>query len=182
MTRKRPLFLLLAVLLVIAAIWTSLLLLKARPQTLDEHVRALASQLKCPVCQDESVADSPAWVAQQMRAVIRQQIQDGKSDPQIIQYFQQRYGDKIVWTPQWQGFSLLTWLVPLALLLVGLLLTFFTVRDWQALSPRPQPASPPTENAAPSAVQDDLAPYRAMLAEELAAEDPLFEQYRTEQR
>src|SRR2546423_4646061 len=124
MKQKRSLFLLLAGVALIAAIWTSMLLVKAGSQTLDQHVHSVAAQLKCPICQNESVADSPSWVAQQMRAIIRQQIQAGKSDQEIIQYFQQRYGNGIVWAPQWQGFGLLTWLVPVALLLVGASLVF----------------------------------------------------------
>jgi cytochrome c-type biogenesis protein CcmH len=180
MKQKRSLFLLLAVVALIAAIWTSMLLVKAGQQTLDQHVHTVAAQLKCPVCQNESVADSPSWVAQQMRAVIRQQIQAGRSDQQIIQYFEQRYGNSIVWTPQWQGFGLLTWLVPVALLIIGSVLVFFTLRDWQALAPYTDTISSRTEgkNAQPEPDDAELERYRKQLIDELANEDPLFEHYK----
>jgi cytochrome c-type biogenesis protein CcmH len=180
MRQRRSLFLLLALVALIAAIWTSMLLVKARQQTLDQHVHAIAAQLKCPVCQNESVANSSSWVAQQMRAVIRQQIQEGKSDQQIIQYFEQRYGNGIVWAPQWQGFGLLTWLVPVALLLVGSGLVFFTLRDWQALAPYTGaiPSRPEQKSEPPATNDAELAQYRKQLINELAEEDPLFEHYK----
>lgn len=182
MKQKRSLFLLLAGVALIAAIWTSMLLVKAGHPTLDEHVHTVAAQLKCPICQNESVADSPSWVAQQMRAIIRQQIQQGKSDQQIIQYFQQRYGNSIVWAPQWQGFGLLTWLVPVALLLIGASLVFFTLRDWQALAPYTGTISSRAEEKSeqPEATDTELEQYRQQLIDELAEEDPLFERYRTQ--
>jgi cytochrome c-type biogenesis protein CcmH len=182
MNQKRSLFLLLAGVALIAAVWTSMLLVKAGHQTLDQHVHSVAAQLKCPICQNESVADSPSWVAQQMRAIIRQQIQEGKSDQQIIQYFQQRYGNGIVWAPQWQGFGLLTWLVPVALLLVGASLLFFTLRDWQALAPYAGTIPSHTEEKSeqPETGGEELERYRKQLIDELADEDPLFERYRTQ--
>jgi cytochrome c-type biogenesis protein CcmH len=184
MKQRRSLFLLLAVVALIAAVWTSMLLVKAGQQPLDQHVHAVAAQLKCPVCQNESVADSPSWVAQQMRAVIRQQIQAGRSDQEIIQYFEQRYGNGIVWMPQWQGFGLLTWLVPVALLLVGASLVFFTLRDWQALAPYTSTisshAEPEKESKQTKAEDVELDLYRKQLINELADEDPLFEHYRTQ--
>jgi cytochrome c-type biogenesis protein CcmH len=182
MNQKRSLFLLLAGVALIAATWTSMLLIKTGHQTLDEHVHSVAAQLKCPICQNESVADSPSWVAQQMRAIIRQQIQQGKSDQEIIQYFQQRYGNGIIWAPQWQGFGLLTWLVPVALLLVGASLVFFTLRDWQALAPYTGTIPSRTEEKSeqPETGDAELERYRKQLIDELAKEDPLFEHYRME--
>src|SRR5579883_2692783 len=129
MKQRRSLFLVLAVVVVAAAVWSVVYLSTPRQQTLDQRVQAVASQLKCPVCQNESVASSPNWMAQQMRNTIRQQLQEGKSEQDVIEYFRQRYGDSIVWTPQWQGIGMLAWLVPIALLLLGLLLVYFTVRD-----------------------------------------------------
>jgi cytochrome c-type biogenesis protein CcmH len=181
MNQKRSLFLLLAGVALIAAVWTTMLLARAGHETLDQHVHVLAAQLKCPVCQDESVADSPSWVAQQMRAIIRQQIQEGKSDQQIVQYFEQRYGSSIVWAPQWQGFGLLTWLVPVALFLVGAGLVFLTLRDWQALAPHSSamPSSMHEEGTEAGGRDTELEQYRKQLISELADEDPLFEHYKT---
>src|SRR5579864_9649129 len=113
MKHQRPLIIL-AIIILIAAIWSFITLNAARNETLDQRVHDVASQLKCPVCQGESVADSPSTISQQMRAVIRQQLQSGKSEQEVIQYFVDRYGEQIVWSPPWQGFTLLAWLVPIA--------------------------------------------------------------------
>jgi len=181
--QKRSLLLVLAALALAAAVWTTTGLLSARNQTLDQRVQAVASQLKCPVCQNESVASSPNWMAQQMRNTIRQQLQEGKSERDIIEYFRQRYGDSIVWTPQWQGVGMLAWLVPIALLLFGLLLVYFTVRDWQALAVASMVQQPGREDEEEQAWDDEeLQRYRQQLEQELAEEDALFEKYKTESR
>src|SRR5947209_18717375 len=107
-----------------------------------------------------------------MRGIIRQQLQSGMSEQAVIQYCQARYGDQIVWSPQWQGFSLLAWLVPIGLLLGGVILLFFVLRDWRS--------STPVEGTTTVAValtnrdQADLTRNRALLEQELADEDPLF--------
>jgi cytochrome c-type biogenesis protein CcmH len=172
MRQHRSFFLALAVIAVLAAIWSFVFLSSPRNQTLDEHVQDVASQLKCPVCQGESVANSPALIAQQMRGVIRQQLQSGKSEQQVIAYFVDRYGEQIVWSPPWQGFALLAWLVPIALLLIGGLLLFFTLHDWRASSRSRATLEHEAELA--NIDQADLEHYRKQLEQELAAEDPIF--------
>ena len=96
----------------------------------------------------------------------------------MIQYFRTSYGDQIVWSPPWQGFTLLAWLVPIGLLLAGIILLFFVLRDWRALAPASSTAAAPEL----ASVDDvDLAFYRAQLEQELAADDPIFTpQNRTE--
>src|SRR5713226_3009508 len=128
--QRRAQFLVLAVVILIAALWSGMYIRSSSQKTLDQRVQDVASQLECPICQNESVASSPSLLAQQMRMVIRQQLQSGKSEQEVIQYFARSYGDQIVGTPPWQGFSLLAWLVPIILLLGGAVLLWFTLRDW----------------------------------------------------
>src|SRR5258708_16720089 len=116
MKKARSLLLSLAVAAIVGCIWFYVFLITPRQQTLDQRVHDVASQLKCLVCQGESVADSPATLSQQMRGIIRQQLQSGKSEQEVIQYFQTRYGDAILWSPPRQGFTALAWLVPIVLL------------------------------------------------------------------
>src|SRR5438093_10225890 len=116
MKQQRLLLIFIAVVAIVAATWSYVFLQNPPRQTLDQRVQHIASQLKCPICQGESVADSPSQLAQQMRGVIRRQLQEGKSEQDIIRYFQTSYGDQIVWLPPWQGFTLLAWLVPIGLL------------------------------------------------------------------
>ena len=176
--QRRPLFIALAVLAIVGAVWSYVFLQNPPQPSLDQRVHDVASQLRCPVCQGESVADSPSQLSQQMRGVIRQQLQSGKSEQEVIQYFRTSYGDQIVWSPPWQGFTLLAWLVPIGLLLAGIVLLFFVLRDWRALAPASSTAADP-ELASVDEV--DLAFYRAQLEQELAADDPIFApQNRTE--
>src|SRR5262249_12598930 len=82
---------------IIAAVWSTLWILAPGQQTLDARVQHVASQLKCLICQGESVADSPSTLAQQMRTAIREQLQSGRSEQDVIKYFEQRYGAQIIW-------------------------------------------------------------------------------------
>ncbi len=137
MKSKRSLLLVLAVVAIVAAIWSFVLIRHPAQETIDQRIHDIGSQLKCPVCQGESVANSPSLISQQMRGVIREQVQEGKSDAQIIQYFEERYGSQIVWSPQWQGFTILIWLAPIGLMLFGALIIFYVLRSWLAVSACP---------------------------------------------
>ncbi len=171
-----PILVILAALAVIAAVWSTLLIIRPKQETLDQRVQDVASQLKCPVCQGESVADSQATIAQQMRQVIREQLQSGKSEQDVVQYFVRSYGDQIVWLPLWQGFSLLAWLVPMAFLLGGVGLVFIVLREWRADAAIMGASSMISQDEV--SLDADLQQYRAQLEAELAEEDSLFRHYR----
>ncbi len=180
MKQRVSLFLVLAALAVVGAVWSMLLIVAQKQQTLDQRVQSVATQLKCVVCQGESVADSQADLAQQMRLVIRDQLRQGKSEQDVIQYFAQRYGEQIVWSPPWQGFSLLIWLVPLGFLLGGGALIVFLLREWRsAAADRVRTRTAESTKHEPQTVavetgEPDLERYRERLEAELAAEDALF--------
>lgn len=89
--------------------------------TLDDQVRAIASRLRCPVCQNESVADSPSELAAQMRALIRTRLQGGESPDAIVAYFVSRYGEWILLDPPRRGLGWLLWTAPGVALALGLL-------------------------------------------------------------
>jgi cytochrome c-type biogenesis protein CcmH len=178
--RRPSVLLLIAALAVIAAVWSTLLIVKPKQETLDLRVQNVAAQLKCPVCQGESVADSQATIAQQMRQVIREQLQSGKSEQEVVQYFVRSYGDQIVWLPLWQGFSLLAWLVPIAFLLGGAVLVCIVLREWRTGIAVASVNGRVSEDRLP--LDADLEQYRAQLEAELAEEDTLFRHYRTEEK
>jgi cytochrome c-type biogenesis protein CcmH len=184
-SQRRPLYLSLAALAIMLSVWTWLAFAVPRPETLDQQVHDVASQLRCPVCQGESVADAPSMLAQQMRSVIRSQLAAGKSKQQVIDYFLSRYSAQdIVWSPPWQGFTLLAWLVPIVLLLAGLVLLVFIWRDWRLQSTTQTSRADSVVLAVDTTKQDDtntdggddavLSEYRAKLEQELADEDALF--------
>lgn len=97
----------------------------------DQRVRAIAKQLRCAVCQNESIYDSNADLAVQMRALIREKVEAGASDGEIVAYFVSRYGDYILMEPRKEGVNWLLWLAPLWLLAAGILLVLGLVKRWQ---------------------------------------------------
>lgn len=80
----------------------------------------LEQQLRCPVCQSVSIADSPSTTAQAMRADVERQIRAGRSDQEIIDYFRARYGDWVQLDPPTHGITLAVWLLPLAAAVIGI--------------------------------------------------------------
>src|SRR5438105_13052981 len=171
MKQRHSLMVVIGVIVLLGALWSYMLFTASAHQTLDQRVYNVGSQLKCPVCQGESVADSPSGIAQQMRGVIRRQLQSGKSEQEVIQYFVSNYGEQIAWSPPWQGFSLLAWLVPIGLLIGGALLLFFTLRNWSTSLPIENISN--DEAVLVSTHEDELAQYRAQLGQALAAGDRL---------
>ena len=104
--------------------------LQAQPDDLEEQARRIAAELRCPVCQNLSVADSPSEMAQQMRAMIREQLKEGKSSQQIMDYFTSKYGEWILLSPTTEGFNLLVWILPFIALTGGILLVVLVARRW----------------------------------------------------
>src|SRR5437016_12841262 len=84
----------------------------ARPVS-DDVVHEIAAQLRCVVCQNLAVADSPSEMASQMRAIIRERLAAGESPAEVQRYFVDRYGEWILLAPPRRGFNLLVWLLPL---------------------------------------------------------------------
>ena len=88
----------------------------------------LASQLRCLVCQNQSIAESHAGLAVDLRNQLREQIAAGKTDAEIVQYMTARYGDFVLYKPPLKGTTVLLWLGPALLLIMGLLIATRIVR------------------------------------------------------
>ncbi|MGK7310970.1 MAG: cytochrome c-type biogenesis protein [Candidatus Longimicrobiales bacterium M2_2A_002] len=79
----------------------------------------VARQLRCPVCQQLSILDSPAELAVEMRAVVRERLEAGDSEDEVLAYFVSKYGQWVLLDPPKEGFNLVVWLAPLVLLIGG---------------------------------------------------------------
>jgi cytochrome c-type biogenesis protein CcmH len=97
---------------------------------LDDRTRAIATELRCVVCQNLSVADSPSEMAQQMRAIVREQLQAGKSPEQIKDFFVSKYGEWVLLKPKTTGISALLWILPYVVLVLGVITALWFVRRW----------------------------------------------------
>ena len=104
----------------------------ARPTTEDpvanKRAVQLAEELRCLVCQNQSIAESNAELAVDLWRQIREQIAQNRSDSEIMSYMVERYGDFVLYRPPVKTMTLLLWFGPLALLLGGLFVLFTYLR------------------------------------------------------
>lgn len=96
---------------------------------LETRARALSKTLRCMVCQNESIDDSNAPLAKDLRILVRERIQAGDSDAQVRDFLVARYGEFVLLSPRFRGQTLLLWGIPaLVLLGGGAVLVFFLPR------------------------------------------------------
>jgi cytochrome c-type biogenesis protein CcmH len=101
----------------------------------------LTEQLRCLVCQNQTIADSSAELAVDLRRQVREQVAAGRTDEEIIKYMTDRYGDFVLYKPPVKTTTILLWAGPVVLLIVGLLLLFRIVRNRREL-PDAAPLTP----------------------------------------
>jgi cytochrome c-type biogenesis protein CcmH len=86
---------------------------------LEQRARDLSREIRCVVCQSQSVADSDADIARELRVLIREQIAAGKSDDEIRDYLVARYGDFVLFDPPFQASTYALWIGPFAVLVLA---------------------------------------------------------------
>lgn len=96
----------------------------------DELAYEIGSQLRCVVCQNLSVADSPSEMAGQMRALIRERLAAGDSREQVMRYFEDRYSQWVLLAPKPEGFNLLVWVAPIVAVTAGVVILGVLMRRW----------------------------------------------------
>jgi cytochrome c-type biogenesis protein CcmH len=101
----------------------------AQDPVLEQRMVILAEELRCLVCQNESLASSHAELAEDLRREVRELMQKGMTDQEIKDYLVSRYGDFVLYKPPVKGFTLLLWLGPFVLLLGGLGVLVFQLRN-----------------------------------------------------
>jgi cytochrome c-type biogenesis protein CcmH len=96
-----------------------------------EHI---ISEVRCLQCQNESIKDSNAFLAADLRREIRRLLAEGSSDQEIFDFVVQRYGEFALYRPPMEGKTLALWITPLVLILAGIVVAFRVVRGRMALS------------------------------------------------
>lgn len=94
----------------------------------ERRFRGLIEQLRCPKCQNQSISDSDADIAQDMRAQVSTMIRDGRSDEEIVQYFTDRYGDFVNYEPPVNAQTMILWAGPGVVFFIGLVLVIVQIR------------------------------------------------------
>jgi len=99
----------------------------SNPQT-EQRIRQLSEKLRCLVCQNQTLADSNAELAQDLRQQLREQVAAGRSDDQILDYLVQRYGDFVLYEPPFKPITVLLWVGPFVLLAAAALVLVAVLR------------------------------------------------------
>jgi len=128
---------------------------------LDLLTEEVAGIMRCPVCQGLSIADSPTALAIAMKSEGKEMLSKGYSETQVLEYFEQSYGEFIRLAPKAKGFNLVVWLAPLAVLLGGLL--------FLALRMRKPTTTALDEAPVESSADADLEAYRERVRREVAS-------------
>lgn len=108
---------------------------------MEARARALSRQLRCMVCQNQSIDDSDASLARDLRLIVRERIQAGDSDTQVLEFLTSRYGEFVLLKPSFSGKNSLLWLAPLIVLVAGAGGLVLTFRRRKAAPLEPAPLS-----------------------------------------
>jgi cytochrome c-type biogenesis protein CcmH len=109
--------------------------LAAQDPVLDARMVRITSELRCLVCQNQTIADSHAALAVDLRKQVMEQLQQGQSDQQIIDYMTARYGDFVLYRPPLKASTVVLWFGPGLLLLISLVALFVVLRRRSRLPP-----------------------------------------------
>ena len=134
------------------------------PASLEERAQGINKSLMCPVCPAENIDQSQVKLARDMRAIVKTKLEEGSSREQIIQFFVDRYGERVRMEPSTSGFNLVAWLTPPLGVVTGGLLLFWVVRAMAKRTVAPAGEGPPDE--------EELAPYLALIDQELEGIQP----------
>ena len=105
---------------------------------LESRARALSAGLRCMVCQNQSIDDSNAELAKDLRLLVRERLTAGDTDQQVLDYLVSRYGEFVLLKPRLSNHTILLWAMPLFLLAVGGVVVVVQLRRRS----RPQPVAP----------------------------------------
>ncbi len=121
-----------------AGAWAGVAKELAEDPVVEKRMVALAENLRCLVCQNESLASSHAELAEDLRKQVREMIKKGMSDTDIKDYLVARYGDFVLYTPPVKNTTVPLWYGPFVLLLIGAGVLVYQVRKHRGGAPEPE--------------------------------------------
>lgn len=153
----------LALLAIAASLYTVSLVRAQETYPTDDDVNTVAKKLYCPVCPNTPLDVCETQACADWRAQIRDQLSDGWTEEQVMAYFVEQYGERVLAEPERSGFTSLVWILPVVAVALGLLVAGQALRNWQR-NRHPQvgtavPAAPPEPAISPET--------RAKIEEEL---------------
>ena len=123
----------------------------------DDEVNAIAKKLYCPVCENTPLDVCPTQACKDWRQMIRQQLSDGWTEGQILDYFVANYGTQVLAQPPVSGFSSLVWILPLAGLVGGGVFLWRLLHRWQDGRPLVEPVAASSATGPPGVSPEVLA-------------------------
>ncbi len=124
----------------------------------EQRLKDLGEELRCLVCQNQTIADSAAPLALDLRNQIRAQIAQGRSDDEIRAYMVERYGDFVLYQPPFKAITVLLWVGPFALLAAGIVILGVALRRRKALAAPPAPQADRRRADIAALLESDRAP------------------------
>ena len=152
---------LIAFLFLLGGLFTTTALAQSGTPT-DDEVNAIAHKLYCPVCESTPLDVCPTQACKEWRELIRTMLTEGKTEEEILQHFVDQYGARVLAEPPKEGFFWLIYLLPPAVILVGAVFLFRSLKEWT--KPKAAASAVSAAQAEASARKDD---YVARLEEEL---------------
>ncbi|HHV70373.1 MAG TPA: cytochrome c-type biogenesis protein CcmH, partial [Ochrobactrum intermedium] len=106
---------------------------------LEKRARTISGELRCMVCQNESIDDSNAELARDLRILVRDRLKEGDSDEQVMDFIVDRYGEFVLLKPRLNARTVLLWGFPVVILLIGAVALVFAFRGRKRVGEAPQP-------------------------------------------
>ena len=113
---------------------------------LEKRARELSRELRCMVCQNQSIDDSEAPLARDLRILVRERIVKGDSDKQVLDFLVARYGEFVLLKPRFEMQTLLLWVLPPSVLLIGAIVLLMAARQRRIAPASVTPLSPAEQN------------------------------------
>ncbi len=127
-------------------------------EALQKTAREIYGLIMCPLCAGQTIAQSSNETSSQMRDLVLKMLRQGETKEEILQYFESRYGERIMAKPSKKGFNLILWFFPFVFVALAATVIYFLIRRWSAGVPV-APVAPFDE--------DQLAEYKERLEKEL---------------
>jgi cytochrome c-type biogenesis protein CcmH len=104
----------------------------SQEEALQQTAREIYSLVMCPLCAGQTIGQSSNETSRQMRDLVLKKLRQGETKEQILQYFESRYGERILAKPNKKGFNLILWVFPFAAVALAAILIYFLIRRWSA--------------------------------------------------
>ena len=104
-------------------------------EALQKAAREIYDLIMCPLCAGQTIAQSNNETSSQMRDLVLKKLRNGENKEEILQYFESRYGERILAKPNKKGFNLILWVLPFACVALASIVIYFLIRRWSARAP-----------------------------------------------